>query len=459
VTLATSGLHGTSVSWASSGSYITSAGVVTRPGTAQGDTAVDLTATITRGSASDTRVFSPVVKCRTNVTWAFVDGNTDVGLNYSSVRHATDPALAALGDDLYVAWTESSTSTTQIRVRRYDGSTWTWLDGGAGTGINRDTAQNASQPSLFVFGGSVYAIFSELYLGSSVTRVKRHDGGTTWTSIDGSATNGLNRQVATSQNPTLGACGGSMYAAWVESYGGAMQLHVKRYDGGTAWTFVDGDALTGLNYDSSRGATSPKLGCLDGVLHLVWTENNPSNRSQVRLRRYDGGSTWTWIDGGASAGLNYNSSNTADKPGLVALDGTLHVYWLENYTVRVKRYSGGAWTSADGSMGYKQNALNYAYAESAPRAVPSLSGRSLLFTWGEDISYDPWSIQTRAATYDGSAMTFVDGNDWTTGLNKDRLRYAYAQAITVLDDALWIAWHESNGTANQIRVIRGSNGT
>lgn len=452
VTLSTTGLHGTTVAWASSRpAYVGTSGAVARPSAAQGDTAVTVTATLTRGPVSDTKAFALTVKQRTDVSWVFVDGNLATGLNYSTVRNAVDPALAALGQYLYVAWTENA----QIRVRRFDGATWIWLDGGGATGINHDPTESAFQPSLAVFGGSVHAIFSELYSGASVTRVKRYDGGSaTWISIDGSATNGLNRQSVTSQDPTMGVCDGTLYASWVEAYGGAMQLRVKRYDGG-AWAFVDGGALTGLNYDTGRSATDPKLGCLEDVLHLVWTETDASSTSQVRVRRYDGGSTWAWIGGGAGSGLNYSSAQSAAMPGLVVLEGTLHAYWVENHFVRVKRYAGGAWSTADGDHGFKQNADNYVYQDSAPVAVPSGSGTSLLFTWGEDVTQSPWAYQTRAATYDGSAMTFLDGNDSTVGLNKELERYARGQQIALMDGSIWIAWYETDGTADQIRVIRG----
>ena len=61
VTLATTGLHGVGVSWATSdASTITTGGVVTRK--EAGDTTVTLTATLTVGGLTDTKVFTLVVK-------------------------------------------------------------------------------------------------------------------------------------------------------------------------------------------------------------------------------------------------------------------------------------------------------------------------------------------------------------------------------------------------------------
>lgn len=386
--------------------------------------------------------------------WTFVDGNLSTGLNKDTARHASNPAMVVFNNELYVAWSEFNTTTSQIRVRKYNGSTWSWVDGGGSTGINYDTGQNAIHPNLVVFSGNLYAIWSETYSGVYVTRVKRYDGASTWTAIDGSVTNGLNKDAVTcgaTSGPSFGVNNGYLYAAWVETYssaGGAYQLHVKRYDSGSSWSFVDGGGFTGLNYDTNRTANKPKLYSLNNTLYLIWTEANPSNKYIVRVKRYDGGSTWTTIDGGS--GLNYNAGYTVDEARLTTYNGSLYAYWLENYFVRIKSYNGSAWSSADGNAGFKQNTLNYAYAESPPAAVPY--GNKLYFTWGEDISYDPWSIQTRAAYYYNSSMTFIDGNDWTTGLNYNRLQYAYKQALVEYNGKLYVAWFESNGSANQIRV-------
>ncbi|UZX03330.1 family 43 glycosylhydrolase [Arthrobacter sp. CDRTa11] len=62
LSLPASGVNGSTVAWASSDpSVVTAAGVVTRPSAAQGAATVTLTATVTRGEASGTKVFSATV--------------------------------------------------------------------------------------------------------------------------------------------------------------------------------------------------------------------------------------------------------------------------------------------------------------------------------------------------------------------------------------------------------------
>jgi hypothetical protein len=392
--------------------------------------------------------------------WTFVDGNLSTGLNRDAVRNAVDPALTVFADELYVAWSELNASgVSQIRVRKYDGATWTWVDGGGASGVNLDTARGAVLPSLAVFGGTLYAIWSEANAGGAyLTRVKRYDGGSAWTAIDGSATNGLNKDAVSSGStsaPALWVHAGVLYASWVESYagaGGAYQLHVKRYDGGTSWSFVDGGGFTGLNVDTNRPANRPSFATWNNALYLFWTEANASSKRQIRAKRYDGGATWTAVDGGS--GLNYNSGNSVDLARAVPYNNGLYAFWVENYRVRIKSYNGSGWSTADGNAGFKQNALNYVF-ENVPPAAFAYGGR-LYFTWGEDVSVDPWAIQTRAAFYSGGTMTFMDGNDSTAGLNYNRLQYAYRQALAQFNGALYVAWHEYDGMASQLRVRRTS---
>ncbi|GHT22760.1 hypothetical protein FACS189430_05010 [Bacteroidia bacterium] len=62
LTLATAGAEGTSISWQSSNTSVIAAnGTVTRPASTANDAAVTLTASITKGSANDTKVFSITV--------------------------------------------------------------------------------------------------------------------------------------------------------------------------------------------------------------------------------------------------------------------------------------------------------------------------------------------------------------------------------------------------------------
>lgn len=80
LTLTTSGLHNTTVSWSSDNGAIANNGAVSRPDT--GDVAVNLTATITLNSASDTKIFSVTVKAQLTDDQAVAAAKTDLAIGY-----------------------------------------------------------------------------------------------------------------------------------------------------------------------------------------------------------------------------------------------------------------------------------------------------------------------------------------------------------------------------------------
>lgn len=79
LTLPTAGPNETSISWASNNADIVSAGgSVNRPSYDKGDTTVTLTATITKGDASDTKIFAVMVKASVPLGDINHDGETDL---------------------------------------------------------------------------------------------------------------------------------------------------------------------------------------------------------------------------------------------------------------------------------------------------------------------------------------------------------------------------------------------
>ncbi|WP_284646574.1 S-layer homology domain-containing protein [Paenibacillus silviterrae] len=68
LTLPVSGSNGTAVAWASNDPAISTSGSVTRPAEGQADKQVTLTATITKGTASDTKTFMVTVKAEISTT-------------------------------------------------------------------------------------------------------------------------------------------------------------------------------------------------------------------------------------------------------------------------------------------------------------------------------------------------------------------------------------------------------
>ena len=110
-------------------------------------------------------------------TWTFIDGNGTNGLNYNTGllanaqgAHANRLESIVLSKYLYLIWMEKyydgQDNADQIRMKRYNGSSWTMIDGNNTTGINRNPTRQANSPRFAVYRTRIYATWSE----SSVPR-------------------------------------------------------------------------------------------------------------------------------------------------------------------------------------------------------------------------------------------------------------------------------------------------
>lgn len=116
VTLPSTGSNSVAVSWATSnGYYITTAGAVTRPNYGDSDVQVTLTATLTRGEASDTKEFSITVAAKTVPVF-------NVTQDQRTFDSITDPTvyMAARGSGIIIAGTMSD----GILYSKDGGSDW-----------------------------------------------------------------------------------------------------------------------------------------------------------------------------------------------------------------------------------------------------------------------------------------------------------------------------------------------
>ena len=115
-------------------------------------------------------------------------------------RNGANPVMAVYNNELYAAWAESNGSVNQIRVRKYNGTSWSFVDGT--NGLNEDSTKNALHPTLIVFNGHLYAAWDEMNGSYTAIRVRRYDG-SNWTQVDGDTAQGLNRVATLAANPTM----------------------------------------------------------------------------------------------------------------------------------------------------------------------------------------------------------------------------------------------------------------
>ncbi|WFR62985.1 hypothetical protein P9222_00605 [Paenibacillus amylolyticus] len=175
-----------------------------------------------------------------------------------------------------MTWLERNASyTAQVRVKKYDGTSWTNAEGGNPAGINENPSITALSPKLTAYKGELYAMWQE----AAKIRAKKFNG-TTWTSLDGGGVDGLNVSPGSGAgSPVMAVYGDDLYALWSEKVSnGFNTVRAKKYDGNN-WTVVDGGA--GLNKVSWNNAITPVLSVMNDQLYVAWVEARGVNIARM----------------------------------------------------------------------------------------------------------------------------------------------------------------------------------
>jgi len=397
--------------------------------------------------------------------WVLVDGGgSSTGVNKNSTYRADNVSLHAFDNNLklYVSWSEISQvgSISQIRVKSYDNSTWSTIDGDSNNGINLRGSRNATHPSLADNGTHLFAIWSEDNgAGKGEIRSAVYDNGTdSWDT--NSNFQPLNYSTSYSaNNPQLLYNNSSLYAIWSEDNGTANQIRVKLFDNSSSWNLVDnfGDNTTGINNNTGKNAINPKFLNFNSEIYAAWSEDNGS-ASQIRVAKFDNSSSWAFVDGDGSTGINRATGN-ATYPTMAVLSTKLYLAWSEanadNRTqIRVKSYDGSSWSFVDGDNATKGINKDYTQNASYPQLVKvtdNSSSSKLYAVWLEENG----NTQVRVAEFDGtSSWNFKDGDSFD-GLNLNTAKITGKPSAAAYLNKLIVAWSETNSLGvPQIRVAK-----
>jgi len=399
--------------------------------------------------------------------WVLVDGGgSSAGVNKNSTYRADNVSLHSFDNNsnLYASWSEVSQygSISQIRVKEYDNSSWSAIDGDSNNGINLIKSRNATNPSMTDNGTHLFAVWSEDDgSGKGLIRTAVYDNTTRSWDFQNNNYQALNYSTSRSaNNPQLLNDNSSLYAIWSENNGTANQIRVKLFDNSTSWNLVDkiGDNTTGINKDTSKNALNPKLLNFNSEIYAAWSETD-STASQIRVARYNNSSSWTFVDGNASTGINKTTSKNATDLSMAVLSTKLYLAWSEtnadNRTqIRVKSYDGSNWSFVDGGNATKGINKDYTQNASYPQLVKvtdNSSSSKLYAVWLEENG----STQVRVAEFDGtSSWSFKDGNSFD-GLNLNTAKITGKPSAVAHLYNLIVAWSETNSLGvPQIRVAK-----
>ena len=442
-------------------------------------------------SQPDNRTCSVINGTRSNVTqdytdikavcWEYIDNVTSGGINDNVSQNGSSPQLIEFDSTLYSAWVEPSSSDnkTRIRVAKYNdnSSSWSFVDS---SGINYKsfnssaTSQDASQPVLFVEDKttpSLYMAWIEELAGTSNVTVAKYINNT-WNYV---TLFNKNNQALTSLYGAYHSYDGSPYVTWSELDNASVsQIRVSKATG----AFWDGNGITGINDNTARHATQPRLASLSSYLYAIWTEIGDNAIGQIRVKVSSASSTsWTSVDNSTAvessttSGINRNSSYNAEAPELTVFNSKLYAAWQESNSnnvkqIRVAVFNGNitspSWSFVDN--GDSTTGLNMIVDSdgnenaSAPRMT--VFNSSLHLTWLQEHGL---SKQMRLAKYNGNdsspEWTLVDRYDEfgvsRFGLNYNILKVSATPVMAASSSKLYAAWSEPNSSGiTQIRVVK-----
>ncbi|MFC7152923.1 S-layer homology domain-containing protein [Cohnella cellulosilytica] len=168
--------------------------------------------------------------------WTSVDGDSANGLNMVDYYNGNKPSMAALDDFLVVIWEEAPVRSTdsKIRAKRYNGTGWEKAEGSSTYGLNRYDGFQVREPALIAFNNELFATWQELKYGTIIyqIRVRKYDGGE-WTFVDGGGNDGLNKNVGEAAiDPAIAAGNSELFVTWQEKSpeaGKYNQIRVAKY--------------------------------------------------------------------------------------------------------------------------------------------------------------------------------------------------------------------------------------
>ncbi len=291
--------------------------------------------------------------------WTFVDRGLATGINYDIAEDISSPHhMLAFNGKLYVTWNEYNTTPAaqQIRVKVYNGTSWAFVDGNpvSENGLNYDNSRGGFEPRLCVFNSKLYAIWREDNGIAHQVRVAVYNGNDSspiWTMVDGGTTDGINYDPGLTVNdpPWFVVSNSKLYAIWSEYNGSSDNARVAVYNGKDSdpkWIFVDGNAVNGLNYNTTQDARKPRIAAFNGWIYTAWYELPAPNQARIRaFNGDDANPVWVFIEGNTdlSFGINYDNTMSASYPVLIPYNKRLYAIWYEhNGTANQVRVAVGA---------------------------------------------------------------------------------------------------------------------
>jgi hypothetical protein len=377
-----------------------------------------------------------LVKRWNGSSWVEVGGFLDVVV--SSIA-AFKPSIAIdTSDNLVVSWIEGNGTSTNIYVKRWNGSGWVQL----GTFLDANTNKNVDNPTITVDSSGNPVVSWEESDGTSANIYVKRWTGSSWQQTDGvfdnvKANNAVYPSLAldSANNPVV---------AWSESN----NIYVKVFYKNVFKPFGDS-----VHFSIGDDATNPSIALnAAGNPMVAWEEfEGTTFYDDLFVRRWDG-TSWPSV-GTTDIKVSTAISNDAVSPSLAAEKTTSNpvIAWaegpggLDSYNIQVQRWNGTAW-------------VNYGSTTPLDRTASNTTRDPSLALDSNNYPYVAWTEQVGSSSnvyvkrWTGTAWAWVGGS---AGLRVDPASNAFSASLAIgTDNKPVIAWAEENASVNSSIYVK-----
>ena len=354
---------------------------------------------------------------------AWQEVGTAGSINISSTQDATNPDIADVGGVPYVAWTENDGTNDEIRVKRFDGTSWVEVGSGASP-INRSPTENGDSPSLASVGGVPYVAWKERNELVGLTRIySRRISGISWGDLEQvNPSEGRN-----ADSPSLASIGGVAYVAWIENNGTNRVVGVSRRAGDFQWQQVGG--ASPLNRQAGEDAYDPEMASIGGAPVVAWAEDTGAGGRQIQVSAY--GDPSTNVDRPRIAGIPKTGEELTCAAG--SWTGTPTFTYLWDRAPRTTTADDDpAWTPIDGASGdrYTVQAADEGLrvrcrvvAIGADFSAREAVSASLRADAGPPVNVTPPRVTGTPIANPGNLLTCEEG-EWTNGPQRSEFEFS-----------------------------------
>jgi len=385
--------------------------------------------------------------------WQPVGAGSANGGGISNNSGASQNVTMAAGPDnnLYVAWSDTSSGDAEIYLRRWDGAAWSELGGSAGGGGISNNSGASLWPALAVGpDGNPWVAWHDETPGAAEIYVRRWTG-TAWEPVgSGSASGGgISNNNSDSRFVDLQvASAGLAYAAWVDGSAGNNEVYVRQWNG-SAWVALAGSASGGGISNSSVRSGRPALALNGGLPTVAWAEGG--SVGEIYVRRYNGSA---WVELGNHSASDGGISNTPGQSLYATIaytGGKPIVAWYDEIGGQWEIYAatlegnqwGAAGSGASTGGGISDTAGDSMEPNLAASAVPFL-------VWQEETAADNEVYVRRLA---GANWVEVGNGSAGGGGISDNSGDSDFPVAAIADGRLYVAWEDNSSGDYEVYIL------